>query len=267
MEGDQPLRGAGPGDGRGLIDQAVYAAGVQRRGDDAGLAGVFQPSRLHISLAKDQAGHLLIQRALDHVRLAAAQHDAVGAVEQQVFAVLGQGNGYGATDAVHQVAAVAHDPPLDDAQQVEQGDGLHTGLTHGVQAEGGDVAGGQHTVQGAVLIDNGDGGDLLLPHELPRPVHGDGGVQTRRTVEIQILHLCADILDEAGGIEMEPLQHPVGLVADGTQMDGHILLLTQRVFQRSVGHGGHDGVGVRIAVSGHIDLVHTRKLLCEKFPL
>ena len=66
---------------------------------------------------------------------------------------------------------------------------------------------------------------------------------------------------------MEPLQHPVGLVADGTQMDGHIFLLTQRVFQRGVGHSGHDGVGVRIAVPGHIDLVHTRKLLCENFPL
>ena len=55
MEGNQPLRGAGPCDGRGLIDQAVYAAGVQRRGDDAGLAGVFKPRGVDVGLAEDDA--------------------------------------------------------------------------------------------------------------------------------------------------------------------------------------------------------------------
>ena len=267
VEGDEPLRGAGPPDGGGLIDEPVDAAGVQRRGDNAGAAGIFQPLRLHVGLAQDEAGHLLIQRPADHVRLAAAQHNAVGAVEQQVLAVLGQGDGHGAADAVHHVAAVTHDAALDNAQQVEKRDVVHPRIAHGVQAERGDVPGGQHAVQRAVLVDHGDGGDLLLPHELPRTVHGNGGVQAGRAVEVQILHLRADVLDKAGRVEVEPLQHPVCLVADGAQMDGHILLLAQRVFQRGEGHGGHDGVGIRVAVPGDIDLVHTRLLLCAKIPL
>ena len=258
MEGDQTLCGTGTVDGRGLIDEPVDAAGVQRCGDNAGLAGVFQPRGIHIRLAQDQAGHLLVQRPADHIRLAAAQHDAVTAVEQQILAVLGQGDGHGAADAVHHVAAVAHDAAFDDAQQVEQGNRIHTGVAHGVQAEGGDIAGGQHAVQCAVLVDHGDGGDLLLPHELPRAIHGDGGVQAGRTVEVQIPHLRADVLDKAGRLEMEALQHPVRLIADGAQMDGHIFLFAQCVFQRGVGHGGHDGVGVRVAVSGDVYLVHTQ---------
>ena len=53
MEGDQTLRGAGAVNGRGLIDEPVDAAGVQRCGDNAGLAGVFQPRGIHIRLAQD----------------------------------------------------------------------------------------------------------------------------------------------------------------------------------------------------------------------
>ena len=53
--------------------------------------------------------------------------------------------------------------PLDDAQEVEQRQGLHTGLTDGVHAVGGDVAGGQSPIQSTILVDHGDGGDALLP--------------------------------------------------------------------------------------------------------
>ena len=267
MEGDQPLRGAGTVNGRGLIDQPVHTAGVQRRGDDARLSRVLQPRRVHIRLAQDQAGYLLVQCPAYHVRLAAAQHDAVVVVEQQVFTVLGQRDGHGAADAVHHVAAVAHDPPLDNAQQVEQGDLIHPRVAHGVQAEGGDVAGGQHPVERPVLLDHGDGGDLLLPHELPCPIHRHGRVQTGGTVKVQIPHLCADVLDEARRLELEPLQHPVRLVADGAHVHRRVFLLAQRVFQRGIGHGGHDGVGVRIPVPDHIDLVHTHVLLCAKITL
>ena len=146
MEADQIAGGAGAGDGDGLIDQAVDAAGVKGSGDDAGLARVLDPLRIHIGLAQDQAGHLHVQRAADHIRLAAAQHDAVGAVEQQVLAALGQGNGHAAGQGIHQVAALAHDAALDNAEEVEHGDLLHHGVGDGVQAEGGDVTGGQHAV-------------------------------------------------------------------------------------------------------------------------
>ena len=256
MEADQVAGGAGPGDGNGLIDQAVNAAGVKGGGDDAGLAGILDPLRVHVGLAQDQAGHLHVQRTADHVRLAAAQHDAVGAVEQQILAALGQGDGHAAGQGVHQIAALAHDAALDNAEEVEHGHLLHHRVSDGVQAEGGDVTGGQHTVQRAVLVGDGDGGDLLIAHQLPRPIHGDGGVQAGRPVKVQITHLGTDVLDQPGRLEAEALQHPVGLVADGAQMHRHILLFAQRILQRGIGHGGHDGICVGIAVSGHIDLVH-----------
>ena len=257
MEADQISGGTGPGDGDGLIDQPVNAAGVKGRGDNAGLAGVLHPFRIHVGLAQDQAGYLHVQRPADHIRLAAAQHDAVRAVKQQVFTALGQGDGHAAGQTVHQITALAHHAALDDAQQVEHGHLLHHRIGDGVQAEGGNVAGGQHSVQGAVLVGHGNGGDLLAAHQLPRPVHGDRGVQTGGTVKVQIPHLRAHVLDKAGRLEAEVLQHPVGLVADGAQMHRHILLLAQRVLQRRIGHGGHNGVGIRIAMAGHIDLVHT----------
>ena len=257
MEADQIAGGAGSGDRDGLIDQAVDAAGVKGRGNDAGLARVLDPLRIHVGLAQDQAGHLHVQRPADHVRLAAAQHDAVGAVEQQILAVLGQGDGHAAGQGIHQIAALAHDAALDHAEEVEHGHLLHHRVGDGVQAEGGDITGGQHAVQRAVLVGDGDGGDLLVAHQLPRPIHGDGGIQTGRTVKIQIPHLGADVLDQPGRLKAKVLQHAVGLVADGAHMHRHILLLPQRVFQCRVGQGGHYGVGIRVAVSGHIDLVHT----------
>ena len=119
----------------------------------------------------------------------------------------------------------------------------------------------------AVLVDHGDGGDLLLAHQLPRTVHGDGGIQTGRAVKLQVAHLGADILDEPGRVEMETLQHTVGLVADRAQVHRHVLLLAQGVFQGGESHGGNDGVGIRVAVAGHIDLVHTFQApFSESFP-
>ena len=98
-------------------------------------------------------------------------------------------------------------------------------------------------------------GEHLFPDVQERTTFGFyNATLTQR--EIQILHLSADILDAAGRLEMEPLQHAVGLIADGPQMHRHVLLLAQCVFQGGIGHGGHDGVRVRIAVSGNIDLVH-----------
>lgn len=134
-------------------------------------------------------------------------------------------------------------------RRLNQGTSATTGVGDGVQAEGGDITAGQHAVQRAVLVGDGDGGDLLVAHQLPRTIHGDGGIQTGRPVKVQVAHLGTDVLDQPGRLEAKAFQHAVGLVADGAHMHRHILLLPQRVFQCRVGQGGHNGVGIRVAVS------------------
>lgn len=186
MEADDVVSVARTGDGDGLIDETGHPAGIVGTGDDAGILGVGQQLLIHLRLAEDQAAHVGFQRTADHIRLVAAQDDVVLAVPQQILAALRQGDDHIAGDGIHQITGVVEDTALDDAQEVEQRQGLHTGLTDGVHAVGGDVAGGQSPIQSAILVDHGDGGDALFPHDVPGPVHGDGGVQGGRCVVIQI---------------------------------------------------------------------------------
>ena len=254
---------AGPGDGAGLIDQAGYPAGLIGSGDDAGTPGVFQQVRVHLRLAQDQATDADIQGPADHIRLVAADDDVVRVVKQQVLAALGQSDDHIAGHGVDQIAAVVEQTALDDTEQVEQGHRLYPGVGDGGHAVGGDVAGGQSTVQGAVLVDNGDGGDTLLPHDVPRPVHGDGGVQSRGGIVVQVFHLGADVLHRPGRLEAEAVQHPLGLVADVVHVGSHIVPVAQGVAQGCVGHGGHDGIGIGVVVADDVDLVHRIQLLSD----
>ena len=144
-----------------------------------------------------------------------------------------------------------------------EGHRLHPGVGDSGHAVGGDVAGGQSAVQGAVLVDNGDGGYLLFPHDVPGPVHGDRGVQGRGRIIVQVLHLGADVLHRPGGLEAEAVQHPLGLVADVVHMGGHIVPVAQGVAQGRVGHGGHDGIGIGVVVADDVDLVHRIQLLSD----
>ena len=52
------------------------------------------------------------------------------------------------------------------------------------------------------------------------------------------------------------LEHTACFVADMAQVRRHIPPVAQGVAQGSIGHGRHNGVRIRIAVSGHINFVH-----------
>ena len=166
---------AGTGDGDGLIDQAAHAACGEGRGDDAGVALVIFQIRVDLRAADDEAAHLLIQRTLDHVRLAGAEDDVVAAGKAQVLGGLGHGHHHVAADAGGDVAALVDDAPLQHADQIEHRQLLHMGVHQRLHAEGGDVAGGEHAVERAVVVHHGNGGNALLVHHMPRPIHGDGG--------------------------------------------------------------------------------------------
>ena len=204
----------------------------------------------------------------DHVRLVAADHDTVRRGEQQVLPPSGQGDGHLTGDLVPELAALVKDTGLQNRQQVIYGDMLHQGVADGQHIVVGHVSGGEHAVQGAVLIGHREHGNAVRLHSLPCPADGGGGGQRGGRIVIQIPDLGADVADELRRLGTEPVQHCLGLVTDLPQPGGAVLPLPQGVFQRCIGHGGHNGVRIRVAVAGNIYLIHvTRTFLMVKFRL
>ena len=262
VEADHVLRLARAGDRDRLIHQPRHAAGIERGGDDAGLARVLQPRRVHVGLAEDDALHADIERAADHIRLVAAEDDAVGVGEEQVVAALGQGDRHHAGHAVDLLGAIVEDAPLDHAQEVEQRQRVHVPVADRAHAVGRDVAGGEHAVERAVLVDDGHGRDVLVAHDVPGAVHRDGGVERRRCVVVQVAHLRADVADRYRLLKAEAIEQTLRLIADVAEMCGHVIPVAERVAQCGIGNGGRDGVRVRIPVAGDVNSVH---VLCNSF--
>ena len=57
---------------------------------------------------------------------------------------------------------------------------------------------------------------------------------------------------------MEAIQYRLRLVADAAQTGGLVLLIPQRIAQGRIGHGGNNGICVRVAVSGDVNGIHER---------
>ena len=129
-------------------------------------------------------------------------------------------------------------------------------------AVGRDIAGGEHTVERAVLVDDGHGGDVLVAHDVPGAVHRDAGVERRRRVKVQIAHLRANVADRDRLRKAEAIEQTLRLIADVAEMCGHVIPVAERVAQCGIGNGGRDGVRVRIPVAGDVDSVH---VLCNSF--
>ena len=165
---------AGAGDGNGLIDQAAHPSGRERRGNDAGPARVALQFRVDIRPAYDKTAHILIQRPLDHVRLAGTQDDVIAAGEAQILGGLGHGYHHIATDAGGNASSLVDNAALQNADQIENRQLLHPAVHQRFHTEGGNVPGGEHSIQGAVVINNRHGGNALLVHHRPCPIHGDG---------------------------------------------------------------------------------------------
>ena len=249
-------------DGQGVADEAHGLVGVVGRGDDARLRVHLQKLPLHLCLADDDAVDVQLQRPADHIRLVAADDDAVGVGEHQVLPSGGQRHGDLTGDHFPKLHILVEDLALQHGQQVVDRHLSHLGIADGGHIVVGHVAGGEHTVQGTILVGHGDDGDLVGLHGLPGPGNGGRGGEGGRRVVIQVPHLGAQIADELRCLEAEPVQHRLGLVADLAQPGGFVVTVAQGVFQRRVRHGGHDGVRVRIAVAGDVNCIHT---LCFSF--
>ena len=241
--------------GRGMADQTHGLIGVIGGGDDAGVGLGVQQLLLHLCLADDDAVHVEVQRPLDHVGLIAADHNGVGVGEQQVLAAGGQCHGDRAADDVPQFALGVQNLALQHGQQIVNGDVADPCVPDGAHVISGHVAGGEHTIQGAVLVGHGQSGDLLGLHGLPGAADGRGGGQDGRPVIFQIQDLGPHIVDEHGRLKAEAVQDALGLVVDLTQAGGLIVPLAQGVLQCGIGHGRDNGVGVGVPVTRDINRI------------
>ena len=261
VETDQSLAVADVRDGQSVADQAHGLIGVDGGGDDAGAGFGLQQLLGHLRLTDDDTADLQLQGPADHLRLVTADDNAVLVGEHEIFPAGGQGDDHLAGDDILQLTAFVEYLALQNRQQIEHGDLPHAGVSDRGHVVVGYIPGGEHAVQCAVLIGHGEDGDLFALHGLPTPADGGGGGQSGGDVIIQVPDLGADVADELGRLESEAVQYELGLVADLTQPGGLVLPLAQGIFQRGVSHGGDDGVGVRVSVSGDIYGVHRETLL------
>ena len=96
---------------------------------------------------------------------------------------------------------------------------------------------------------------MLLEHT-PGVALGNGGTEDRRFIVVQVADLGVHIVDALGRLEAEPVQDHLGLVGHMAQAGGFILPVAAGIAQGGVGHGSHDGVGIRVPVAGYVNRIH-----------
>ena len=255
------LRAAHARDLDGVIDHAGRLVGVEGRGDDAGVRLHLPQLLRQLGLTHDQAADLLLDGAARHLRLLADDDDGVRTLEQQIFIVLRQRNGYLAADRVGQIPGLVQDLAVQNAQQIEDRDLIDAGIGKRAHVIARDFAGREHAVQLAVFVRHGNGGNrfcLVCLQSRPGPADRDCAGQGRRRVVVQIAHLRAHGLDAHRRLKAEAVEHKPRLVGDMPETRGNEFPVTQGVSKRGVGHGGNDGIGIGVAVAGDIDGFHEK---------
>ena len=244
-------------DGRGLEDQPCRPVGIVRGSDDAGLRRKLPQFPGQFCLTQHQTAHIHLQGSSDHLRLVAADHHGFMVLEQQFLPALGQGDDDLAAHGIHLLSGLIEELALQHGEDVEQGNVL--------QSTGGDIGHmiighirpGKHTVERAILLGYRQGSEIgMLLQLVPSQTHRHGSTQYRRRVKFQIANLGIHIVDAFGRLETEPLQHDLGLLGGIAEAGCLIFPVAAGISQRGIGHGGHNGIGVRISVSGDINGIH-----------
>ena len=257
VEDLEVLGGADAVDRQRQVDHPRGPVGRQRRCNDQRLRRIVAEFLRDICLADDHGLHADVQRMADHVRLLAADDDAVRVVEQHAFMGGGDGDDHIAREFLGNARGLVDDLPLENREQVVDGDVVHMGRIHVFHAVGGNVSGGEHAVKAAVVLHDRDDrrGAVALFHGLPCMEDGNAAVHGGRSVEDEVPHLGADVRDEYRRFRVELVEHPLGLIGHVTEAGRHIFPVAERVAQRRIGDSRHNGVGVRVLVSGDIDRV------------
>ena len=254
MESDHIAAPADAADGKRLIDKAGHLARAQRSGENDG-PGAPGPLPPEVGPAEDQAAHPRIHGAFGDLGLISADHDRLRYEMSRIVVILRQGDGQFARDRID-LSRVVYDCGLEHAQQVGQGDIPDHVVSDGLHVAGRDIAGGKHAVESPVLIDDGKSAERVIAHDAPGVVQGDGVMQQGRAVEIQVGDLRAQIPDQLRSLRAEAVQQLPGLVVDGAETGRTVFPVAQGVAQIGVGQRRDDGIGVRVAVTGDINVVH-----------
>ena len=239
-----------------MADEPHRPVGVKGRGDDTRLPVCGHQLRRHLRLADDDAADLLLQGPADHIRLIAADDDAVFVKGHQILPAGRQGNDDLAGEHVPDLTVLVEDLALQHRQQVVDRHLPHLRIADRRHIVVRHVSGGEHAVQGAVLIGDRQGGDPLLLHGLPAPADGSGGRERGGRVVVQIPHLGTHVGQKPRRLEAEAVQHDLSLIADLPQTGGLVAPVSQSILQRCVCHGGNHGIRVRVPVSGDVNGIH-----------
>ena len=248
--------------GQGLVDYAGDTAGGEGSGDDAGVAAGLGPLGPQRGAADDEAAHAALQGAVDYLGLLAADEHGVRIGEGGVLVVLRQGDVELSGDGADRAVELIDQRALQHAEQVEERDVVHAVFRHGLHVIGGDVARREHAEESAVVLHDGHHAHLAVAHGAPGQVQGHRAVEGGRAVVVQVADLGAQGLDEGRRRHTEAGEETRGLVVYAAYAHGFVCPVAQRgILQIRVGYGRDYGVGVRVAVSGYIDVAHGVKHL------
>lgn len=122
--------------------------------------------------------------------------------------------------------------PSRTLSRIEHGDPVQTGGINGLHVIFCNVLRQKHTVQGAVVVGDGDSRQAaVFLQDAPGPAHGDGGAQNGRGIVFQVPDLGIHGFDENRRLEAEAVQNQMGFVADVPQPGGLIFPVPQGVAQ------------------------------------
>ena len=245
----------------GVAKQVDSVVCVHGRGDNAGVPGALEDFRRDLRLTDYRAVHADFNGAAQHLRLVSTDDNGVFVGKEQVFAAGRQCNIDFPGDGVADFPAPVENLPLQNRNDIVNRHGLNHGIVDTLHVVVGDIPGGEHAEQGAVLVDHGQDGDMCRLHGLGGAADGRGWGNHRRRVEIKVTHLIADVVNEDGRLGVEAVKYQLRFVADASQTRRDIVSLAQGVFERGVGQRGDDGVGIGVFVSGDVDGFHEKFLL------
>ncbi len=249
--------GAGdPADWDGLEDQPGSPVGVEGTGHHAGGSGTAAVLLAEGSGAEDQTGGSALDRPVRRLLLVAAEHDRSRPDGRDVT---GKGDDHLAGNLVNTVLLGVDDMAFHGAEQVIDRDGGYRGIRDGFHIVLGQAAGGDQAEKAAVLPDDRQGRYVVsrIVQHLPGMGKGNALADQRGCVKIDIGDLGADRAEINGRLETEAIQQKRCFRVQMAVAGGNITVVAaQRILQGGVGHGGHDGIRVRVFMTDHINRIH-----------
>ena len=239
-----------------LEHHAHSPVGVIGGCDDTGIAPLLPQIRRQFRLAQDNTADAHLHGRPDSLRLTAADEDRFLLPEGILIQPAGQSNNHPAGEHVHRVGRLIEELPLQHTEKIEKRNVLNRLICDVAHIVFRHISGGQHSHQLPLVIGNRDGRNMpVVLHGRPGPVHRHRLIEDGRRIEVQVLNLGTHIFHQQGRIKAKPLQYAPGFVAELPQPGRHILPVPHSVAQGGIGHGGHNRIRVRVAVSSYINLV------------